>query len=197
MDPVAPTDVRIAAGRMQDEVADAACWRATDGTEVTIRPIARSDLGLEQQFVDGLSRLTAYRRLLSARRLSHEELRRFTDIDPDREYALIATVRDSGGIRQIGVARYVKGPDSEAAEFAIVLADDWQGRGLGSRLLSSLVAGAKRRGVQRLVGTTLSENVAMLSLARRLGFVATAGSSSASITDLALHLGGGAGETDR
>ena len=88
---------------MQNEVVDTATWRATDGTEVTIRPIARADLALEQEFVNGLSRQTGYQRLLSGRRLSPEEVRRFTDIDPNRECALIATTRDSGGEREIGV----------------------------------------------------------------------------------------------
>ena len=163
-------------------------WTAADGTAVTIRPIEPSDLALEQAFVNGLSRQTGYQRLLSSRHLSSEEVRRFTDIDVDREYALIATTRRGGPERQIGVARYVKQPDSDMAEFAIVLSDDWQGRGLGHVLLSNLVAEAKRRGVRRLFGTTLSTNKAMLTLAQRLGFITVLESQSAKITDLTLDL---------
>jgi acetyltransferase len=174
---------------MPNEVVITGSWLASNGTEVTIRPIGTSDLAIEQEFVDRLSRRTAYQRLLSARRLSPDELRRFTDIDADREYALIATTRDPGGERQIGVARYVKEPDSDAAEFAIVLADDWQGQRLGHRLLSSLIAEAERRGVRRLFGTTFSENKAMLALGQRLGFIAALDPVSATMTDLTLELG--------
>src|SRR4051812_25167624 len=81
-------------------------WRADDGTVITIRPICAADLGLEQEFVSGLSAATGYQRFMSARRPSLDELRRFTDIDYDRELALIATVSVHGKDREIGVARY-------------------------------------------------------------------------------------------
>src|SRR4249920_4165931 len=113
-------------------------WVAADGTVVTIRPISAADLALEQEFVEGLSASTGYQRLMSARHLSLEELRHLTDIDPERELALIATTLVEDRERQIGVARYVKEPRSSDAEFAIVLSDDWQRRGLGSRLLATL-----------------------------------------------------------
>ena len=76
--------------------ADRVQWTAADGVAVTIRPIRSSDLTLEQEFVDGLSRRTAYQRLLSARHLSAEEIRRFTEVDGNREFAL--TPRHSRGI---------------------------------------------------------------------------------------------------
>src|ERR1700694_271327 len=145
-------------------------WAAGDGTVITIRPICAADLALEQEFVNGLSVPTGYQRLMSARRPSLEELRRFTDIDYERELALIATTPVQGRERQIGVARYVKESSPGDAEFAIVLSDDWQGRGLGTRLLVSLLVAAKSHGVRRLVGTTLSENDGMLGLGRKLGF---------------------------
>ena len=106
---------------------------------------------------------------MSARSPSPEELRRFTDIDQEREFALIATTLVQGQERQIGVARYVKESSPGDAEFAIVLSDDWQGRGLGIKLLGSLLAAAKNNGVRRLVGTTMSENRGMLALGRKLG----------------------------
>ena len=71
-------------------------WAAADGTVITIRPISAADLALEQEFVDGLSASTGYQRLMSARRLSLEELRRFTDINHERELALIATTPVQG-----------------------------------------------------------------------------------------------------
>jgi len=164
-------------------------WAAADGTVITIRPISAADLALEQEFVDGLSASTGYQRLMSARRPSFEELRRFTDIDPEREFALIATTLVEGRERQIGVGRYVKeeSPSSDA-EFAIVVSDDWQGRGVGTRLLANLLLAAKRDDVRRLVGTTMSENRAMLALGRKLGFTLAPCAGSATITNLTVEL---------
>ena len=150
-------------------------WRAPDGTLITLRPIEAGDFALEQAFVAGLSAATGYKRLLSSRRLSREEIKRFTDVDPECEFGVIATTVYDGVEQQVGVARYVKQACADEAEFAIVLSDDWQGRGLGGVLLSLLIAEARQRGVRRLVGTTLSENNGMLALARKLGFSAAIG----------------------
>jgi len=163
-------------------------WAAADGTVITIRPIRAADLALEQEFVSGLSKSTGYQRLMSARSPSLEELVRFTDIDYERELALIATTLVQGGERQIGVARYVKESSPGEAEFAIVLSDDWQGGGLGTRLLTSLLVAAKGHGVRRLVGATLSVNTGMLALGRKLGFALASDPRSATITNLTLDL---------
>jgi acetyltransferase len=164
-------------------------WVAGDGTVVAIRPIRAADLALEQEFVNGLSARTGYQRLMSLRRPSLEELRRFTDIDPERELALIATTAVHSRERLVGVARYVKDEYAPGdAEFAIVLADEWQGRGLGTTLLSSLLDAAKTRGVRRLLGTALSVNGPMLELARKLGFTLARDPRSATVTNLARDL---------
>ncbi len=165
-------------------------WTAGDGTVVTIRPISADDLALEKEFAEGLSANTVYQRLMSVRRPSLEELRRFTDLDPEREFALIATTPVQGRKRQIGVARYVKDVTPGEAEFAIALSDDWQRRGLGTRLLASLLAAAKTDGVQRLVGTTMSDNDGMLTLARRLGFNLAKEPGTGSITNMTAELAG-------
>jgi RimJ/RimL family protein N-acetyltransferase len=163
-------------------------WTAADGTEITIRPICAADLALEQEFVAGLSAATGYQRLMSTRRLSLDELKRFTDIDYERELALIATTQVEARERQIGVARYVKDASTDDGEFAIVLSDDWQGRGLGTKLLASLIVAAKTHGVRRLVGTTWSENSGMLALAGKLGFRLAYDPTSATLTNLTLEL---------
>ena len=165
-------------------------WTAGDGTVVTIRPISAADLALEQEFVEGLSARTGYQRLMSVRRPSLEELKRLTDIDHDREFALIATTLVQGRERQIGVARYVREPSPGDAEFAIVLSDDWQGRGLGARLLGSLLVAAKSDGVRRMIGTTMSNNDGMTKLARKLGFTIAKDPSSATTTNLTIDLDG-------
>jgi acetyltransferase len=141
-----------------------------DGTEFTIRPIRAGDKGLELAFLRGLSRESRYQRLLSRRDLLPGELRRLTEIDPAREMALIATIRDADdGEEQIGVARYVKDDDG-AAEMAIVIGDAWQRRGLGEKLLQALIDAASDAGVGTLAGITFSTNLGMLRLAKKLGF---------------------------
>jgi acetyltransferase len=162
-------------------------WTAANGTLITLRPIEPADFALEQAFVASLSAATGYKRLLSARRLSQQEIRRFTEIDSGCEFAVIATIVHDEVVRQVGVARYVKQGCSDEAEFAIVLSDDWQGRGLGRVLLSSLITEARQRGVRRIIGTTMSENDGMLALARKLGF-STAIGEVASETNLTLDL---------
>ncbi|MCW5658740.1 MAG: GNAT family N-acetyltransferase [Burkholderiaceae bacterium] len=163
-------------------------WVAKNGTQVTIRPICSDDFALAQEFVNGLSPSTGYQRLMSLRRPSLEELRRWTDIDPAREHALVATVLTDGHERQIGVARYVRGPKDRDAEFAIVIADEWQRQGLGHELLSCLIHAAQEVELERLVGTTLSDNHAMLKLAGRLGFKRTRVSGHATTTALTMEL---------
>jgi len=164
-------------------------WTAPDGTPVTIRPIRAADFEIEREFVDKLSSASGYQRLMSTRRPSTDEIKRFTDIDYEREMALIATVVVDGIERQVAVARYVKEASVPGqAEFAIVLADDWQQRGLGRKLLSSLFAVAEQKGVRRIVGIVLSTNSGMLALARRLGFKLAPDPTSATITMLTLDL---------
>jgi len=166
-------------------------WTAPDGAVVTIRPIRPADFELEREFVNALSPLTGYQRLMSTRTPSFEELRRFTDVDPSREVALIATTELGGRERQVGVARYVKDEVRPGeAEFAIVLSDAWQRRGLGRALLAALIKEARREHLRRLVGTTLSENEGMLRLARRLGFSVALNPESALVTDVTLELAG-------
>ena len=84
--------------------------------------------------------------------------------------ALAATTMLGGGETLIGVARYVRNRADAAAEFALVVADSWQGRGIGRRLLAKLIEAARRRGVKRLYGEILAINRPMLELARKLGF---------------------------
>lgn len=145
------------------------CLEDIGGTPVAIRPIRPDDAGRQLAFVEGLSRLTRYRRFLSARRLLPGELHRLVNVDFDRDMALVATIRIDEVEVQIGVARYVRLDDPAFAEFAIVLADAWQGRRLGERLMRHLIDAAQARGLAGLTGMTLTDNDAMLKLARRLG----------------------------
>ena len=163
-------------------------WTAADGTAVAIRPIAAADFDLELAFAQGLSKQTGYQRLLSPRRLSRAEIERMVRIDGECEVALIATTAHDGRERQIGVARFVREECGETAEIALVVTDDWQGRGLGRRLLAGLIASARRHGVHRLVGTTLTDNDAMLALAHAFGFEASRERGYAPVTNVSLQI---------
>ena len=158
---------------------------------VLLRPIEPGDFELEREFVAGLSRITSYQRLMSCRSPSAAELERWTRIDPRREGALIAVAQVAGRPRQVGVARYAMDLGAQEAELAIVLDDAWQGRGLGRRLLSELVVLARRSGVKALFGITLSDNRAMLNLARGLGFSLRRAPGGAIVTMVSLQLDAG------
>jgi acetyltransferase len=163
-------------------------WTSRDGTSVRIRPITAADFDLEFEFVRGLSPVTGYQRLLSGRRLSRAEIERFANVDGECEVALIATIEQDGHERQVGVARFVREDCGDSAEFALVIADEWQGRGLGRRLLEMLLVEARSRGLRHLHGETLSDNGAMIGLARRLGFEIARSPASATITNVTVVL---------
>jgi acetyltransferase len=142
-----------------------------DGTRVTIRPIRPEDAALERDFVNGLSEQSRYLRFMyPLKQITPQMLSRFTQIDYDREMALITLVRTDRGEKQIAVARYVGYPDGLGCEFAIVVSDEWQGKGIATELLKRLVDIAKDRGLAIMEGLVLRENKDMLALAKDLGF---------------------------
>ncbi len=144
-----------------------------DGTVVTFRPIRPEDAGIEQEFVRNLSHESRYFRFRDAvRELSPRMLEQLTRLDYDRHLALIAVTTHGGREIQIGVARYVVDADRSRCEFAIAVADDWQRKGLGSRLMQALVAAARAAGIGEMYGEVLASNREMLEFAARLGFQA-------------------------
>jgi acetyltransferase len=141
------------------------------GVVATIRPIRPEDAAIESAFVHGLSEQSKFLRFMfGLRDLTPEMLSRFTQIDYDRELALIAVIDTPDGEQQIGVVRYTTLPDEETCEFAIVVGDDWQGKGLARRLFMRLIEAARDRRLKTMTGMTLRENVRMLDLSRSLGF---------------------------
>ena len=165
-----------------------------DGTPVYIRPVQPADLDLERRFVHGLSRETAYQRLMSGRNPLPGELERWTAIDHSREIALIAVATVHGVEQQLGVARCVRDDaDPRVCDFAIVIGDEWQYRGLGRALLRGLMRAATEAGVEVLSGITLSTNHPMLALAHKLGFRACRESGDATVTRIEMRLAGGDG----
>src|SRR5262249_36798402 len=142
-----------------------------DGAQLRVRPIRPEDAALERAFVDGLSDQSRYLRFMQhLPGLTPQMLARFTQVDYDRELALVALDGAGSGEKFVGVARYVGSPDHESAEFAICIADAWHRKGLGRALMELLIARARKRGFARLVGNVLAINASMLGLATALGF---------------------------
>ena len=138
-----------------------------DGATVLVRPIRPEDAALEAAFITGLSGESRYRRFLSAsRQTAPETIARFTQVDYDRDLALVAVAEGS----IVGVARYVREADPRRAEFALVIADRWQDRGLGTLLMNRLEHAAHDAGIERLNGIVLASNPPMLALVHRLGY---------------------------
>jgi acetyltransferase len=146
-------------------------WALRDGSPVTLRPIRPEDAEIEQEFVKGLSGSSRYFRFMNmVSELTPAMLARFTQIDYDREMALIAVRKEGGRDAEIAVARYITNPDGRSCEFAIAVADAWQGRGLGRRMLELLIEVARSRGLETMIGHVLSGNQPMLALCAKLGF---------------------------
>jgi acetyltransferase len=139
-----------------------------DGTRLRVRPMRPEDVERERRFFDSLSERSRYQRFMQhLPKLPPQMLARFTQLDYDRELALVA-VRDDAFL---AVGRYAPNADGRTAEFALVVADAWQGRGLGRELLERLCRAARDAGYKALYGQILEANREMLDLARRLGFV--------------------------
>jgi acetyltransferase len=147
--------------------------RLADGTRATLRPIRPEDATLEEEFIAGLSPESMHLRFLSAlRTLTPQMLARFTHVDYDREMAFVALIEQGARQREIGVCRYVTLPDGESCEYAIVVADEWQGKGLGRIMMRRLIEVAQARGLKSMVGFVHASNGPMFDLCTRLGFVA-------------------------
>jgi acetyltransferase len=149
-------------------------WQLPNGTDLVIRAIRPEDAEMEQTFVRKLSERAKYFRFMqSINELSPQMLARFTQIDYDREMALVAVVDVDGQETEIGVARYITNPDGKSCEFAIVVADDWQQQGIAHRLMQQLIQTARSHSLQLMEGEVLTSNREMLSLAAELGFSIT------------------------
>jgi len=146
-------------------------WQLADGSNITIRPIRPEDAEIEQAFVCGLSDESRYMRFMfSVQELSQSMLVRFTQIDYSREMALLAVTTEEDRETELGVARFAINPDADSCEFALVIADNMQGKGLGQKLMSALMDAARGKGLKIMSGEVLKTNANMLKLMNRLGF---------------------------
>lgn len=142
-----------------------------DGERIFMRPVRPGDA---QQMIDlfyDLSEETVYLRFFSPlKRLSRSLLIKLTQIDYDREIALCAFAGRGKHRKIIGVSRIIFFPDGKTGEFAVVLADAWHGKGIGSVLLRRALESAKKYGLTHISGPVMTSNTAMLTMGQKLGF---------------------------
>jgi acetyltransferase len=138
-----------------------------DGTSIELRPIRPEDEPLVHDLVGHMSAEDLRLRFFTPiRSLTHRFAARLTQIDYDREMALVAL--ESRTV--LGIARFFADPDREKAEYAVAVRSDWHGRGIGYLLMNRLIEVARQWGIDELVGDVLSDNRPMLAMCRELGF---------------------------
>jgi acetyltransferase len=165
-------------------------WHAADGRPIRIRPLRPDDLDRELRFVAGLSEATRYLRLqYSVREVSREDAARLLDLDYHDRCAFCALVGTPPDEEIIGVSRYARIEGTDRAECAIVVADAWQGRGIGTELMRSLMLAARASGLRSLDGSTLAGNDRIQGWARRFGVDARTEPNSGGQVQVSVDLG--------
>jgi len=145
-----------------------------EGVEIFVRPIKPEDAPLLTELFGVLSPRSIYYRFMSPmKELPRPMVVRFTQIDYDRDICLVAIEEDDGAEKMLAVARVMGDPDGVEAEFAVLVGDPWQGKGIGAELLQRCLNVARKQGFRKIVGTVLAENTHMLALGRKLGFTLT------------------------
>jgi acetyltransferase len=145
-------------------------WTLLDGSAATLRPIRASDMELERAFVRNLSPQSKFKRFMGElKELSPEQLHAFTHPDHAREAAYVVIRSTPAGEEEIAVARFTVIQEG-ICEFAIIVADAWQGKGVAGRLMRALIRDARLRGLKRMEGFVLGANARMLDFVRKLGF---------------------------
>jgi acetyltransferase len=146
-------------------------WKMTDGTEVTLRPIRPEDEPLEHAMLSSLSPESLRNRFFSLiQDISHEMLIRFCNIDYDREMAIVAEIKKGEQKSIIGIGRLMIEPDGRQGEFAVLVHDAHHGKGLGYKLVDTIIGIGQDKGLEEIYGLVLTENERMLQLTRKMGF---------------------------
>jgi acetyltransferase len=183
-----PSSLHLVIGPYPEE--DESHMVSVDGRRIFIRPVKPEDAPLFTALFKVLSPTTIYYRFFGMlKELRPEMLARFTQIDYDREIALVAIDEDSETDRMLGVARIIGDPDGKKGEFAVLVGDAWQGKGIGSNLLEKCLSIAEKQGFKTVHGIVLHENRSMLALGKKLGFGIKRDADSGD-NELVIHLGG-------
>jgi acetyltransferase len=183
-----PSSLHLVIGPYPEE--DESHMVSVDGRRIFIRPVKPEDAPLFTALFKVLSPTTIYYRFFGMlKELKPEMLARFTQIDYDREVALVAIDEDSQTDSMLGVARIIGDPDGKTGEFAVLVGDAWQGQGIGSNLLEKCLSIAEKRGFKTVHGIVLRENRNMLALGKKLGFEIKRDPDSGD-NELVIHFGG-------
>jgi EmrB/QacA subfamily drug resistance transporter len=160
--------IRVRVRHRQPPAAQAKTVLLRDGSRVLIRQVQGADAPLLADGFDRLSIRSRQMRFLTRKKeLSPAELRYFTEVD-HRDHEALGALDPADG-RGVGVVRYVRdAEDPQAAEIAVTVIDDWQGRGLGAELLAQLADRARHEGIHRFTALVGAENVAMAGLLRNM-----------------------------
>jgi acetyltransferase len=141
---------------------------------IFIRAIRPEDAPLLMELFRSLSERSIYNRFFSPlKELPHDMIARFTQIDYDREIALVAVLECEEQEKMLGVGRVIIANDQKNAEFAVMVGDQWHGKGIGAELLKRCLSISKARHIERVFGLVLADNTNMLALGRKLGFSMT------------------------
>ncbi|BCQ41176.1 hypothetical protein ERHA54_37790 [Erwinia rhapontici] len=142
-----------------------------NGQQCLFRPILPEDEPLLQQFIAQVTKEDLYYRYFSEiNEFTHDDLANMTQIDYDREMAIVAVRQHQGQDEIIGVTRAISDADNIDAEFSVLVRSDLKGLGLGRRLLEKMIIYTRQHGLQQLNGITMPGNRGMVTLARKLGF---------------------------
>ncbi|MFH1849992.1 MAG: GNAT family N-acetyltransferase [archaeon] len=149
-------------------------FRLRDGREVRLRAIRPEDEPMEAEMFRTFSERTQRFRFFELiKDITHELLVRYTQIDYDREIAIIAEIEEEGTKKMAGVVRLIADAHNETAEFAIVVGDPWQKQGLGTEFTDYIIRIARKRGIKRICATVLADNYIMVNMFRNWGFAIT------------------------
>jgi acetyltransferase len=145
-------------------------WKLKDETPILFRPIKPEDETLLDEMFRSLSEETMHLRFFQIiKEIPHETLTRYCNLDYDREIAIVAETRNDKK-RILGAGRLIVEPGRECGEFAVVVADKWQGLGLGSKLIDYTIEIAKDLGLETVYGYMISMNTKMIHLCTSKGF---------------------------
>ena len=184
-----PSSLHLVIGPYPEE--DESHMVSVDGHRIFVRPVKPEDSPLFTALFKTLSPTSIYYRFFGAlKELNPEMLARFTQIDYDREIALVAIDEEAQTDNILGVARIIGDADGKTGEFAVLVGDVWQGRGIGGKLLEKCLLIAERQGFKTVHGIVLKENKNMLTLGKKLGFEAKR-DMDAGDNRLVIHFGGG------
>jgi acetyltransferase len=148
-------------------------WEFSDNTIILLRPIRPEDEPLERELLSSLSPESLRTRFFSPNiDKSHERLILFCNIDYDRHIAMVGEIMENGKRKIIGVARLIINSDFNSAEFAVLVHDKYQGKGLGYKLVEVLIDIGKEKGLDEIYGEVLTDNKRMLIFCKKLGFTA-------------------------